>query len=234
MGYSDTTVNHLMCYKANVVSFYGPSVLAEFAENVNMHEYTVEYIQKTLFSKEPIGEITSSSQWTSEHLEWADVKNNQIERQMQPEEHGYEVLQGNGKVSGQLIGGCIEVFDWLRGTTLWPGQEAFDDAILFLETSEDQPTPDQLRYYLRTLNALDVFDRLNGIILGKPQDETYYEEYKEEYLKVIKEEAGRDDLVILYNLNFGHTNPKFILPYGVKAEIDCRSNSFKIIESGVQ
>lgn len=34
IGYSDTTISHLMCLKAGVSSFYGPSLLAELAENI--------------------------------------------------------------------------------------------------------------------------------------------------------------------------------------------------------
>jgi len=33
LGYSDTTISHLVCYKAGLVSFYGPSIMAGFAEN---------------------------------------------------------------------------------------------------------------------------------------------------------------------------------------------------------
>lgn len=40
MGYSDSTINHFMLYKAGVVSFYGPSVLCEFGEYVKMFDYT--------------------------------------------------------------------------------------------------------------------------------------------------------------------------------------------------
>jgi muramoyltetrapeptide carboxypeptidase LdcA involved in peptidoglycan recycling len=40
-------------------------------------------------------------------------------------------------------------------------------------------------------------------------------------------------LPILYGLNFGHSSPTCILPYGVMAEINCESNSFSILESGV-
>jgi len=36
LGYSDTTISHLVCYKAGLVSFYGPSIMAEFAENCGM------------------------------------------------------------------------------------------------------------------------------------------------------------------------------------------------------
>ena len=35
MGYSDSTINHLMMYKAGLTSFYGPSVMCEFGEYLN-------------------------------------------------------------------------------------------------------------------------------------------------------------------------------------------------------
>ena len=45
MGYSDTTISHLMCYKAGLVSFYGPSVLAEFAENGGIFPYVTQSLR---------------------------------------------------------------------------------------------------------------------------------------------------------------------------------------------
>ncbi len=33
IGYSDTTITHFICYKAGIVSFYGPSIMAGFGEN---------------------------------------------------------------------------------------------------------------------------------------------------------------------------------------------------------
>ena len=36
MGFSDTTISHAACFKAGIVSFYGPSFMAGFAENGGM------------------------------------------------------------------------------------------------------------------------------------------------------------------------------------------------------
>jgi muramoyltetrapeptide carboxypeptidase LdcA involved in peptidoglycan recycling len=41
LGFSDTTVGHFICLKAGLGSFYGPSVMTAFAENIQMHEYFV-------------------------------------------------------------------------------------------------------------------------------------------------------------------------------------------------
>jgi muramoyltetrapeptide carboxypeptidase LdcA involved in peptidoglycan recycling len=43
----------------------------------------------------------------------------------------------------------------------------------------------------------------------------------------------KEDLPILYNMNFGHTEPKICLPYGAMAEINCDKSSFSILESAV-
>ncbi|WP_242827184.1 hypothetical protein [Butyrivibrio hungatei] len=37
----------------------------------------------------------------------------------------------------------------------------------------------------------------------------------------------------MYGLNFGHSSPMFILPYGARAEIDCEKKTFSVLESGV-
>lgn len=53
--------------------------------------------------------------------------------------------------------------------------------ILLIETSEDKAKPDYILYYLRNLGAQGILQEINGIIVGKPQDEVYYEEYKKVY-----------------------------------------------------
>lgn len=232
MGYSDTTANHFMCYKAGLTSFYGPSILDAFAENVEMHDYTVKWIKKVLFTSEKIGEIEKSNYWTSEQLDWSNPENNKIKRKINCNKD-YELLQGVGKVRGKLIGGCIEALEMIKGTKIWFYDKEWEDKILFLETSEDKSSPDCIKYWLRNYGAMGIFDKIKGIIVGKPMAEAYYEEYKREYIKVIRDEFGKDNIPILYNMNFGHTAPMCILPYGVEAEIDCEGTKFTILESAV-
>ena len=234
MGFSDTTSNHFMLYKAGLVSFYGPSILAGFAENVSMHEYTKQYVKKLLFEPTDALIIEPSPEWTSEWLEWGDEANNNIARKMTKDKRGYEVLQGKGVAQGALIGGCLDTFPMFMGSEIWPALQHWDDKILFLETSEEFPPPRTLKYFLRGLAAQGIIERLSGIVFGKPQDEKYYEEYKPIIKQVIGKEAGREDMPILYNLNFGHASPVCVLPYGVKAEINCDLKTFTLLEPAVR
>ncbi len=231
LGYSDVTIAHLFCHKAGVSSFYGPAIMTDFAENVEMDTYTVEHIRRTLFDTEPIGEIKPAKQWTSERLEWTE-ENKHKRRNLRPDK-GYELLQGKGGVQGRLIGGCIDVLEFAKQTALWPDKEYWEESILFFETSEDKPEPEFIKYWLRNYAAQGILDVANGIVFGKPMDETYYEEYKS-VIRQVMEEYNHTDLPILYNLNFGHTEPKFVLPFGARAEIDCENLAFSILESGVK
>lgn len=231
IGYSDSTVTHLFCHKAGISSFYGPAILMDFAENVEMHEYTVEALKKALFTVSAIGEVKPATEWTSERLEWI-IENKDKKRKMNTNK-GYELLQGSGIAQGRLIGGCIEVLEFAKGTSLWPAKEYWKDSILFFETSEELPTPSNIEYWLRNYGTQGILQQAKGIIFGKPQNEKYYEEYKES-IRVIMKELSLENLPVLYNLNFGHTEPKFVLPYGAMAEINCENRTFTILDSGVE
>jgi len=219
IGYSDTTVTNLILYKAGLTSYYGPAILSEFAENGKMHDYTKKYLKDTLFNNDDII-IESSPEWTNDRIDWTDRSKNKEFRKMQNEEHGYEVLQGSGVVEGQLLGGCLDVMNMLIGTDIWPNVDEWNNKILFIETSEMKPSPDDVTYFLRHLVALGIINRISGIIIGKPKGEIYYNEYKKVFLKVISDEASLKELPIMYNINFGHSAPMCTLPYGLLATVD--------------
>ena len=233
MGYSDTTANHFMMNKAGLVSFYGPSILGEFAENVVMHEYTKHYIDAVLFNPRGGLAIIPSPCWTSEFLEWSDKAKSQTPRVMTEDKKGFELLQGAGIVQGKLLGGCIDVFPMFVGTEIWPMREQWQDSILFLETSEEHPVLNSVKYILRGLAAQGIFDCINGIIFAKPYDEKFYDEYKQVLIQVVRDECGRGDMPIMYNVNFGHTAPMCVLPYGATLEIDCTAKSLRLLEAAV-
>ncbi len=231
IGYSDTTIAHMMCLKSGVSSFYGASLLGEIAENVEIFEYTKYWIKKVLFNNEVIGKIEPSPVWTSEFLPW-DEKKKTTRKTMQANT-GYEILQGRGVVKGKLIGGCIEVLEMIKGTNVWPAIDIWNNTILFFETSEEKPTPTNLEYWLRNYGSQGILQRANGIIFGKPYGNLYYEEYKQVIQKVIGDELKLHNLPILYNASFGHTSPMMVLPYGIMAEINCEKAEFSIVEAAV-
>lgn len=236
IGFSDTTVTHLACLKAGLVSFYGPSIMAGFDENGGLLPYSEASVRKTLFEAEPVGPIAPNQDgWTVERLDWGDPATFQQWRAMQPTD-GWRFLQGAGTARGPLIGGCLEVLEWLRGTKVWPDREVWEGAILFLETSEEGPPPEIVTRTLRTYAATGVLERLSGLLFGRPGGtgpQSDWERYDEAILQVVAHEQGLTQLPIITRMDFGHTTPVFVLPYGVTAEIDSARQQFAIVESAV-
>ncbi len=230
IGYSDTTITHFMCLKANLSSFYGASILAELAENIKIFDYTADWLEKSLFDSSPMGVIPATKEWTGERIEWSESNTNVAKTMVKNQ--GYEFIQGEGIAQGHLIGGCIEVMEMMKGTSIWPSNDVFEDAILFFETSEEMPEPAYLEYWLRNYGSQGILQKAKGIIFGKPYQEKYYKEYKEVIKKVVSE-LQLYDVPIVYNMSFGHNEPMTCLPYGAMAEIDCDKKTFSILESGV-
>ena len=230
MGYSDSTINHLIMYRAGVVSFYGPSVMSEFGENVNMFDYTKNAVRDILFSEWERYDLLPSPQWSADYIPWQEDNIN-TPHAMQEDVHGYEIISGGDRVvQGHLLGGCIDVFLMAIGTEIWPSLEEWKDAVLFIETSEDKPSPQFVTWTLRNLAAQGILNVIKGILVGKPQSEAYYEEYKVAIIQVVGQEEGLYSLPIFYNVNFGHAKPIGIIPYGIQAELDCKNKTITFLE----
>lgn len=232
-GFSDTTANHFMMYKAGLVSYYGPSFVTDFAEYTDMYDYTENAIRELWFEAKENFEIKKCDYWTNEHgKEWWNGKKMGAQKTRIKDEKGYEVVQGHGKVRGKLLGGCLDAFPIYNGTEVWPKLEEWKDKILFFETCENMPEPYLVEYYLRNLGAQGILGVAKGIIVGKPRAEKYYEEYKEVYRKVLKE-FHREDMLVLYNVNFGHSCPIGIIPYGIECELDVENKKITLLEAVV-
>lgn len=235
LGFSDTTAIHLACLAAGLSTFYGPSVMAGFAENGGMHAYTIESLKRTLFDARPPGLVPPNTLgWTEERLDWSNAALQTQKRRLSPATPP-AMLQGAGSVRGPLIGGCAEVLEMTKGTAWWPSISQWQGAILFYETSEDAPSPTFIRYWLRNYAAQGILQSLGGILLARPAscgDATYRARLEAAVTDCLAE-AGLTQLPVLSGLDFGHTQPMLTLPYGATAEIDCATASLTIVTAGV-
>ena len=123
MGFSDTTISHAVCFKTGLVSFYGPSFMAGFAENCGMFPYMVDSVRRTLFSTEPIGVIEPNRDgWTVEYLPWEDPDNQSICRKLNPCT-GWRFIRRRGSLKDNFLGAALR---------FWTGSEALTFFLLRL------------------------------------------------------------------------------------------------------
>lgn len=227
MGFSDITVLNVAIWSmTGLVTFNGPALLTDFAENPQMADYTQEYFRKILCSSTAAGQILPSPSWTEEFLDWEQKKDLERPRTMQPSP-GWTWLKP-GHARGRLIGGCLESLEHLRGTRYWPD---FSKAVFFFETSEEAPPPERVDSILMDYENMGILPKLAGIIVGRPM--RYSKEDKKALRDVLLARTKAYDFPIISDMDFGHTAPQFILPIGCQVEINTEERTFSILEPAV-
>lgn len=227
LGFSDTTMNHFMFNKVGIKTFYGQAFLPDICELSNeILPYSKHFFEE-LINNGRIKEIYPSDVWYNEREDFSEKSIG-----ISMEEHqnrGFELLRGNAKFEGQILGGCLEtIFDIFDNSryedtvylcqkyNLFPSLNEWENKILLLETSEERPKPELFRKMILKLQEYGIFDVISGLIIGKPQNEEYYNEYKQ----IILDEIRNKNLSIVYNINIGHSTPRCIIPFGVNAKVD--------------
>ena len=227
LGFSDTTMNHFMLNKVGIKTFYGQAFLPDVCELSNeMLPYSKRFFEE-LINTGKIKEIYPSDVWYNEREDFSEKAIG-----ISMEEHhngGFELLRGDSKFEGKILGGCLDsifnIFDTPRYEDtvylckkydLFPSLNEWENKILLLETSEERPKPELFRKMILKLQEYGIFDVISGLIIGKPQNEEYYNEYKQ----IILDEIRNKNLSIVYNINIGHSTPRCIIPFGVDAKVD--------------
>lgn len=227
MGFSDVSVLNIALWKeAGLVSFYGPTVLTEFADFPTMPEYSRSgFIQATM-NCDPVGKIIPSTEWTDEFLDWG-TQSDLLRPRLALPSNGWTWLKA-GKATGRLLGGCTSSLEHLRGTRFWPD---WNGAILFLETSEEKPSPAKIDALLSDYANMGVLDQISGLIFGRPTRYTPAE--KVELFSTVLASCKYYKFPILVDVDIGHTSPMTTIPIGCLGSLDSDRNDFSIIEAGV-
>ena len=221
-GYSDMTVLHwAIAQRAGLATFHGPALVPELGEFPRVLPHTDRYLRAAWLGEEAIT-FEPAPTWTDEFLDWetkADLTRPRAERASK----GWVSIR-NGVASGLLLGGCLETICWhLKGSSAWVDPEG---AILFLETSEEAPSPPAVDAYLTDLEQLGVFDAAAGLVFGRPYG--YTEEDTRVLWDVVAARTEAAGLPVLANVELGHADPMVTLPLGVGAELDAGNRSFRL------
>ena len=125
-------------------------------------------------------------------------------------------------------GGNIEIISWLlqanRVAEPAPGH------VLFLETSEEMPPAVEVYRTLRNLGERGLLAAAPALVMGRPKawerDHHTTAGQKREYISgqheaVLKAMAEyHPQALVVLDVDFGHTDPQFIVPYGGTIRLD--------------
>lgn len=232
-GYSDNT---LLCIalmtQANLVSFYGPGLMTQFAEYPEPLPYSIESFLTVLSGQQSI-EIKPSDEWTDEVLNWFGKLDLTRPRKLFSNTDGHLWLRG-GKAKAPIIAGCLHSLLQLNGSKYAPDYKGKILVIDFSESIENIAKGFPVQYVasqIANLAMTDVFSQISALVLGRPFG--YDETERKEFVAMIERQLADYDIPILANVNVGHADPIITLPIGIACELDSEQNIFRLLESGV-
>ena len=208
VGYSDITALHMaISRKSGLVTFHGPNAASNFPD------YTKRHVEETLMYPNPKHRIELPIPAESQD----------------PDLYRARVIS-KGKCKGRLTGGNLSLLSALAGTPF--GLNKTKGKLLFIEDINEPPYKvdrmlTQLRQHIdmRSLGGIAV-----GVFTGNEPDPA---EPSQSLMEVLQERLGDLGIPVLYGLSFGHIREQFMIPIGIKAEMDTSDSSLTLIEQCV-
>lgn len=202
-GFSDfTALANAITAKTGLVTYYGPAYITlkmldkagAYQDNAFMQALTQKHY-----------ELRPSQTWSSDEWFLSDSK-----RTFYPT--AWKVYT-SGRVHGQTIGGNVNTLFLLAGT---PYQPDFEDKIILLEFSDDGET--WLDFSRLLAQVLQLAKRPRALLLGRFPKTSQMTEQR--LLYILDKFPILKEIPVMYDLDFGHTQPIFTIPLGQEVWLD--------------
>lgn len=231
MGYSDAT--NLCQYLTQIggyVTYYGPAIMSQFGMSGQMDDYTIKNLKYVFFETGEL-EIKPSPKYTEHYLSWRDVDSlDKVRPMLNPPEwiwHNFKTSQ----IIGETWGGCLEILDFqMRANKYLPSEDFLQNKIFYLETSEERPDSNYVYRVLMGMGERGWLNKFKAVLVGRARYletgenydrgiiEKYRADQKNSIIQAFEEYAP--EIPIIFNLDFGHTDPIFTIPNGGECRID--------------
>ena len=213
-GFSDiSALNNAILAKTGLVTYSGLHYSTFGMEQY--FDYCLEYFKKCLMADEPI-KIKPSEEWTDD-LWFLD----QSDRH--PISNDGWLVVNKGEANGSIRGANLCTFNLLQGTQYMPDLE---NVILFIE-DDAESLPHHFDRNLVSLIQQPNFSGVKGIVLGRFQQDSKMS--NDLIRQMIQSKQELNDISIIANVDFGHTNTIITYPIGGEVEMNADKNNPSIL-----
>ncbi|MFE9648703.1 S66 peptidase family protein [Streptomyces sp. NPDC006365] len=229
-GMSDNT--NLLAYLHNtgIVAYHGAGVMCELGRPGAMHALTAESLRAALFNTGEY-QLRPAERWRDVDRDWADPTTFESEPETRPGT-GWTWVNADRVVEGRSWGGCLEIL----GLLLMADREVprdlsvLDGGVLLLETSEEMPSGEEVFRTLHNMGKRGLLRRFSALLMGRAktwfferpnsleEGARYAAEQREAVLRALRMYAP--DMTIVFDVDFGHTDPQLVIPYGGVVRVD--------------
>jgi putative carboxypeptidase yocD len=203
-GFSDITVlNHAILAKTGMVTYAMPNFYCFGLPPEN--SYSLEYFQRCLFADQPdYYEMQPAKYWYDFPWSYDEISPRQALKN-----DGPRIVQ-SGLAKGTMIGGNLCSLNLLNGTDYFP--KVTGDIVLCIEDDSYDSIPETVERNIQSLMQQPFFRQVKAILIGRFQGESRATD--DMISDIILSKNIDSKIPVVVNLDFGHTDPKFIYPVG--------------------
>lgn len=236
-GLSDNTNLHAYLFNLGLVSYYGGTVMTMLGRAGSLNEHSAESFDAAFFGSGWY-DLRPAASFTDMTGDWEDPSHLETEPDLLAGA-GWQWHGGDHPVEGRLWGGCLEIVDFhLRTGRYLLDDPAYDGCVLHLETSEELPTAQYVGEVLMCLGERGLLQRFGALLMGRPlawrrgtgNDEEFRAAYVQaQHDAVLAAMAEYSPGVpVVLDVDFGHTDPQLVMPYGGDVRIDPVEQSISV------
>lgn len=219
IGFSDVTALLLAVNKLTGIKTYMGASGITF-DKPEPFEYSFEYFKKVVIEKDREVVVKDSPIYADDQYFLRPDNDHRIKQK----NTGSKVYK-HGKAEGKIIAANLQTLLVLAGTKYFPD---LNNKVLFLEEAEDED-PSMIHRFFTHLSQVIDLKILAGIAIGRFASQSGFKEANTE--EMIYDDLFKDlNIPIIYNLDFGHTDPLFTIPIGGSVVMDTEKHLLKFIQ----
>jgi len=228
-GYSDNTNLLNWLWNLGIVGYHGGSTMVHLGRGGGLHPVSIRSLKSALFTTDEV-EITPVDTFSEDEVNWAAPEALTTSGAMQPSD-GWSWHNAAGEVTGRTWGGNLEILHWNLAAGRWIRPSAdYAGCILLLETSEEMPSATEVYRMLRNMGERGLLAQFPAVVVGRPKASvwsspkdpeeraTFRADQRDAVLRAL--EAYNPSAMAVFGVDFGHTDPQWIIPYGGVMRID--------------
>jgi muramoyltetrapeptide carboxypeptidase LdcA involved in peptidoglycan recycling len=239
-GFSDNTNLHNYLWNLGLVSYYGGSVMVNLGRSGRENPDSARSFRSALFDSGWF-DLIQPDAYTDEAVDWNLGPAALVDEPTMFPAPAWEWRRADRLriVEAPTWGGCIEVLAWILqvGRDVAPA-DAYAGHVLMIETSEEMPRADDVYWTLRSMALRGLLADTPAVLVGRPkawnvtrpntpdQKRRYAEEQREAVLRALDRYVP--DALVVLDVDFGHTDPQSIMPYGGSICLDASRRTISV------
>ncbi|MEV0896671.1 S66 peptidase family protein [Actinoplanes sp. NPDC049802] len=229
LGFSDNTNLLNWLWFHGIPAYHGGSTQVHLGVGGAVDPVHAASLRAALFEKTDL-EIEPLAEIREEEISWEDPRSltEQVPATPSP---GREWHRADRVVSGPTWGGCLEILHWNLAAGRWiHPPERYAGAILLLETSEEMPSGEEVFRMLRNAGERGLLEQFPAVLVATakasvfsaPRPPAEREKYRAEQREAVLKALGayHPEAMVVFGVDFGHTAPQWVLPYGGRVTVD--------------